>query len=110
MKISEEERKKQNKTLQWSWICTINTMKMVIVLKSIYRFNKTLITIRCFVEKKKKIPKFIQKPRRPPIARTILRKRSFLEGQRTRLHAALHSCSDTISMGLAHRQTSPSVD
>lgn len=60
-KIEDIRRRKEktNKTHQWSWTRTINTMKMAILPKSIYRFNKTLITITCFVEKRKKIPKFI---------------------------------------------------
>jgi hypothetical protein len=62
------------KDLLRSWIVKINIIKMVIILKSIYRFNGIPINIpiQFFIELEKEICKFTQNRKKHRIATTIL--------------------------------------
>jgi hypothetical protein len=63
------------KHIPHSWSSKINIVKMAILPKAIYMFNATPVTL--FTEiKKKSILKFIEKHRRPQIAKEILNKKS----------------------------------
>jgi hypothetical protein len=62
------------KDLLCSWIVRINIMKMVILLKAIYRFNAIPIKItnQFFIDLERAICKLIWNNRKPRILKTIL--------------------------------------
>ena len=65
-----------------SWAGRINILKMTILPNSIYRFNAITIklTMKFFTELDQKISQFIWKPKRPQIAKEVLRKKNGARG------------------------------
>jgi hypothetical protein len=77
-----EENTKRWKDLLCSWIDRISIIKMVVQLKSIYKFNAMAIKVPrpFFAEIEKSILKFIWKQKRPQTAKAMLSRKNNARG------------------------------
>ena len=71
------------KDIPHSWIGSINSVKMTVLLKTIYRVDTIPMKLpkAFFTELEQNIFKFVWKHRRPQVAKAILKKKNDISGQ-----------------------------